>query len=393
MSSVTPPIAVAPQTLSAGTKASPESGKNNDFTQVLSGVQQKDTNAAGVSENSSGQKGELAGQAFPEQGSVLPLEGKLLPQNLLAAAENLTDLPLAGELQELVSGLTPTSDQVSPGLLAGELLKPVNPLPAGAILASTTTNRTGSDPVLQTIQTAGLQQGDGTSMIELGDTAMQSDAEPGKKDGFLQAVQEMRLTSLPQALGDTSNQLLSANRDAVASLVNTTTTTAVVPDTARAATMPTLSLDAQLNRPEWRDEMASRVSWLVRNDQSAAQLRINPAHLGPMEISIKMSQDQASVSFISQHIPVREAVELAIPRLREMLEQQGLNLADVDISSGYSPAGQPDSDSADDTGVSDSEKALNGSDSSDTNGGEDIIHTLAGELEMGQVNRLLDEYV
>jgi len=408
MSSALPPIAAAPQKLAAGTQASPESGKNNDFTQVLSGVQQSDTNAASTADNLSGLQGEVAGQALPEQGSVLPLEGKLLPQNLLADSEtgleNLADLPLDGESPELAPEPSPayTSDQDLPGLLANELVKPVNPplasglqaQPAAGALPAPATNRVTTDPALQAIQTARLQQGTEGAAINLGDTAMQSDGEPGKKDAFFQAMQEMRITSLSQAVSDSSNQTLPVNRETITGLMNTATLPAAVsPEAAKPSAIPTLNLHQPLNRPEWRDEMASRVSWLVKNDQSSAQLRINPAHLGPMEISIKISQDQASVSFVSQHIQVREAVEQAVPRLREMLEQQGLNLTDVDISSGYSQAGQADSGAEDEAGVSESEQALNGSGPTDATDDEDSAQTLAGVLEMDHSNGILDEYV
>ncbi len=412
MSSAMPPIAAVPQKLAAGAQASPESGNNNDFTQLLSGYQENDKQAGSSAEISSAVE---AAQALTGQGSALPSEGKLLPQNILAASGEGVEVTIdelqSGTLQEdqslqearIGTGQLYSSDQDPLGLLINDLTKPLpgsTPLVSGlpgqpltsSPLAPATVGRVTADSPIQTVQTTSLKDPD-AAMIDLGDAAMQSGGEQGRKDNFLQNMQEMRLTSLPQ-LGDTSNQVLSANREAVTSIMNATTTTAAaVPEAARPATMPTLSLDGQLNRPEWRDEMASRVSWLVRNDQSAARLRINPAHLGPMEISIKMSQDQASVSFVSQHIQVREAVELAIPRLREMLEQQGLNLADVDISSGYSPAGQPGSDAADEAGVSDSDRALSGSDESETSTDKDIMHALAGELEMDHSNGILDEYV
>jgi len=401
MSSAMPPIAAVPQKPAAGAQASPEPGKNNDFTQVLSGYQQNGNKAASATEKSSVEQAE---QASTEPGSELPQDGKLLPQNLLAASEAGLE-NLSAELQELTPELAPgpgqayTSDQDPLGLLTSEMVKqPVNPLtsgqlaqPAATAMLAPATNRVASDTALQAIQTASLQQGDDGTTIKLGDAAMQSDAEPGKKDTFLQAMQEMRLTSLPQAASDTSNQALSANREAITGLMGTATSPAVVSaDAAKPAAIPTLNLHQPLNRPEWRDEMASRVSWLIKNDQSAAQLRINPAHLGPMEISIKMSQDQASISFVSQQVQVRDAVEQAIPRLREMLEQQGLNLTDVDISSGYSTAGQQDSGSEDETGVGDSEQAGNGSTETD---GEESAHTLAGVLEMDMSNGILDEYV
>ena len=47
---------------------------------------------------------------------------------------------------------------------------------------------------------------------------------------------------------------------------------------------------------------------------------------------MSLQQDQASVAFVSQHAAVREALEQAIPRLREMLGEQELQLVQVDVS-------------------------------------------------------------
>lgn len=83
----------------------------------------------------------------------------------------------------------------------------------------------------------------------------------------------------------------------------------------------------------WGQELGNRVQWLAHNNVQAAELRINPPHLGPIEIRINVDQDQASVSFSSQHVVTRDALEAAIPRLRDMLSDNGLNLANVNVSS------------------------------------------------------------
>jgi len=416
MSTATPPISATSPLLVAGNQAlsglsgpqaMPEVGENNPFTQVLRKFIQDTDGAVPTPENLSALQSGDVEQALPEQGSVLPLEGKLLPQDLLATA-GLESQEAATEPASLI-----TSDQDLLGLLVNDLTRAQsvdvinNPLTTGqlaetaasALLAASGAIRPVTEPALQTgqaNQAGNTQLGQEAILagleLDSGDAAMFSDAEPGSKGNFLQSLQEMRTASLPQAASDSSQQLLSANRETVASLMNAVpTSTAIISEAVRPATMPTLNLEGPINRPEWRDEMASRVSWLVRNDQSVAQLRINPAHLGLMEISIKVSQDQASVSFVSQNMQVREAVDQAIPRLREMLEQQGLNLTDVDISSGNSQAGQTGGDPGNEMDVSDSEQAQAGTESS--NLGDDALHAQSGELELELGKGLLDEYV
>jgi len=59
-----------------------------------------------------------------------------------------------------------------------------------------------------------------------------------------------------------------------------------------------------------------------------------------MEVRIQVHNDQASVQFTAQHAVVREALEAALPRLRDMFEASGVQLVDVDVSSGESFAEQ-----------------------------------------------------
>ena len=108
---------------------------------------------------------------------------------------------------------------------------------------------------------------------------------------------------------------------------------------------------------QWGQALGQRIAWMVGNKLQTAQLRITPAHLGPVEIKLSIENNQAQVSFISQHQVVRDAIEQAVPRLREMFEQQNLDLGDVDVSDrklaeqGNSNDGMPGF--SDENGVSD----------------------------------------
>lgn len=87
-----------------------------------------------------------------------------------------------------------------------------------------------------------------------------------------------------------------------------------------------------LNQAGWDQALANRVMWLVNNGSQTAQLQLNPPELGPLNIRISINQDQASIVFSSQHGAVREAVEAALPRLRDFLQEQGLTLAQADVT-------------------------------------------------------------
>lgn len=84
--------------------------------------------------------------------------------------------------------------------------------------------------------------------------------------------------------------------------------------------------------PEWNTEMGERIIWMHKQNIPSAELRLNPEHLGPVKIKIDVKQDQANISFSTQHAVVKEAIEAALPKLREMFTAQQLNLADVNVS-------------------------------------------------------------
>lgn len=105
------------------------------------------------------------------------------------------------------------------------------------------------------------------------------------------------------------------------STASTTTTPPAVPSTP----LP-------FAQPGWEQGLGNRVMWMVNQQVQTAELRMNPAHLGPLEVRISIRDDQATVSFVSAHGQVRDALQAAIPQLREMLGNNGLNLADVNIA-------------------------------------------------------------
>ncbi|MGD1983756.1 MAG: flagellar hook-length control protein FliK [Chromatiaceae bacterium] len=82
----------------------------------------------------------------------------------------------------------------------------------------------------------------------------------------------------------------------------------------------------------WPGALAERVVWMAQGDHQFARLTLNPPQLGPLEVRVSVSQDQASVTFVAAHAAVREALEAAMPRLREMLDQQSLALVHAEVA-------------------------------------------------------------
>lgn len=77
--------------------------------------------------------------------------------------------------------------------------------------------------------------------------------------------------------------------------------------------------------------LRERVNLMVRQNIQVAEIRLDPAGLGQMQIKIDMQQEQAAVQFIVQQPQAKELLEQQLPRLREMLQQQGIILSEGNV--------------------------------------------------------------
>jgi flagellar hook-length control protein FliK len=113
-----------------------------------------------------------------------------------------------------------------------------------------------------------------------------------------------------------------------------------------ATTISQFSSDAALSRSEmmmdtintpvrdaaWGDKLGECLLMLSGNQLKTAELKLTPADMGPLRVRISIEEGAAHVSFHAQHAVTREAIEQALPRLREMLADSGLSLGQADVS-------------------------------------------------------------
>lgn len=95
-----------------------------------------------------------------------------------------------------------------------------------------------------------------------------------------------------------------------------------------------LAVDIPVGQTGWGKAVGERIQWMVGRNLQSAEVKLTPPNLGPMEIRITLQHDTASVSFVAAQPATREALEAAIPRLREMFESTNLTLADVGVGQG-----------------------------------------------------------
>ncbi|MDP1594629.1 MAG: flagellar hook-length control protein FliK [Gallionella sp.] len=87
-----------------------------------------------------------------------------------------------------------------------------------------------------------------------------------------------------------------------------------------------------LGHSAWPAEFSQKVSWISTQKNQVAELHLNPPDLGPINITLKISDNQATALFTSPHSAVRDAIENAMPKLRESLADNGIMLGQATVS-------------------------------------------------------------
>lgn len=155
---------------------------------------------------------------------------------------------------------------------------------------------------------------------------------------------------------------------------------ASVSDNSSAQRLPPIQTPVGQGRA-WAQALGQRVTMMQAQGMERAEVRLHPPNLGPLEIRLSMTQDQTQLTLSSQHAVTREALESALPRLREMLQEEGIELGDATVTDG-----REESAMADDEG----ETGENSTDSqSQGRAGAAPQESKAQEIRVG----LLDEYV
>lgn len=139
------------------------------------------------------------------------------------------------------------------------------------------------------------------------------------------------------------------------------------------------SVDVPVNHAEWGDKLMGKLSWLTAKNLSVAEIHLTPPDMGPMEVRVRVQNEQANITVHTANPVVREQLELHSHRLRDMLGEQGLSLAQFDVSdnsrnsSGEQSAGEG-------TGEGDGSSAGSGSALSALDGADDELQT--GNLDL-----------
>lgn len=257
----------------------------------------------------------------------------LLPQVQQALAQQLnTQKTVTGQEGESRAGTG--SPGVDPALLAAIATHGrLNPQ-AGAEQGNTSDGKPQAQPGMQALANAlGQKQGEGKpAEVQAGNqTAAPAEvAATGQKTrpeaaDFTQTLRE----AAAQAAADTPAPVAADGRQIQVA----------VPSAQRGAPQHVVSIPTPVGQPQWTDDVGQQVVVMMNAKLETAQLQVTPPDMGPVEISLKIGSDGAAqVSFVAGVAETRQALEQGMPRLSAMLADNGIRLADAQVSSGQGQA-------------------------------------------------------
>ncbi len=203
--------------------------------------------------------------------------------------------------------------------------------PAGAAIAGTH-NRTGANQLQLLNGRIDAQRLEGARLERVEGTFARSE----NTSAFLDRVVEARRISGQQLLQNAMHSDIAAANTERA----TGGSEAVVPGLTMtnsqntAFSLGSATVSTPVGSAQWGRDFSQQVSSFsqhLKNGLQTIELRLDPPDLGPIRISLSMSDNVAQASFVSPHGAVRHAVEQALPQLQEQLAQAGISLGQTSV--------------------------------------------------------------
>lgn len=115
-----------------------------------------------------------------------------------------------------------------------------------------------------------------------------------------------------------------------ASMLAPATPTAALAPTRATATLEAVAMPAT-PADGFDDAFGARIGWLAEQKIGHAELRVTPDNAGPIDVRLHIDGSKVRAEFNAAQPDTRQALEASLPRLREMLGEQGLQLAHADV--------------------------------------------------------------
>lgn len=264
----------------------------------------------------------------------------LTPENVLVVDPNLmvankpsqplvteTDLATDSEESLPLNISSPSSQSVASGVAAGA---------AVAVQSSTVLAATGILSAQATNPDVEVSDAE-ADLLAATDAEISMNADTGENPDFLllnskTALNKLAESTMAAAILDKAAPAVDVKPAVVSAAAEAMTRLTEAQSPAARAFVVQTGVPVTVGSPQWSQAVGDKVLWLAAQNVSAAEIRLDPPELGPMQVKVSVNQDQASVTFSSPHPAVREALDQQLNRLREMFAEQGLNLVNVDVS-------------------------------------------------------------
>ena len=361
----------APAAKAPSTAPEPSRGEASSFAEVYAkerqakAAERKETAAKAAEERAAESKTteEPAAEAAAEQPAVAE-SGNTLPEDVVDGGEEEVVDPL---LLMAMTGQLLATEMVDPALsgaaeaVEGEgepLLQASAPTVASA--APATLTEASHDPELDMLNSlSGVKlaleigaQNQAAAQQQLSPGAVAAERANNPAQGFANALAALAGDAMPseeapseglegELLGealDTSVPNLregqsDARAEAFASKLSALSQ-AISQQTNAAQRLPLVpGQPVQVGHPGMSEAVVDKVMWLSSQNLKSAEIQLDPAELGRLEVRIELNKDQAAqVTFVSANANVRDQLEGQAHRLRELFAQQGMNQLDVNVS-------------------------------------------------------------
>jgi flagellar hook-length control protein FliK len=151
-----------------------------------------------------------------------------------------------------------------------------------------------------------------------------ADLQPG-------AAATMPVMSPANAEADRAARETSAARAEATVALSSASIGSATPPAMREAPAIMQAIDRVVASPGWQEDVAQKLTHFVSLRATTAEIRLNPADLGPIGVTISYADDQATVMITAAQPATRDALEQALPHLKEMLAQQGITLSEAGV--------------------------------------------------------------
>ncbi len=99
-----------------------------------------------------------------------------------------------------------------------------------------------------------------------------------------------------------------------------------------------VQVGAAVGSSDWGEGLGQHLVRLASPGRREVELNLNPAELGPLRVSLSLTDHHAQIAFVSEHPAVRAALEAALPQLRTTFADSGISLGHTSVGSG---SGEP----------------------------------------------------